>query len=213
MLYYDVGVPIYGVSLFCPTIIKNLGYTSTKAQLMTAPIYIVAAICSINIDAISDKVRLRLPFLIFNYTCMLVGYIMCVAINPKLHPDAVLGALYVIAFGMYSAFPLVVIWFSNNVCYHKGAVGMAFQIGMGNFSGAFASNFYRSQDLPRFILGHSLVLGFISLGMIFLFITIVGYTYSNNKRKRDVAAGIYDSHSDEEFLRLGDKSPYFVYRL
>lgn len=214
MLFYGVGVPIYGVSLFCPTIIKNLGYTSTKAQLMTAPIYIVSAICSIVQAVISDKVGLRSPFLIFNYTCMLVGYIMCVAINPTQHPGAVLGALYVIAFGMYSAFPLVVIWFSNNLSgTYKRAVGMAFQIGMGNYSGAFASNFYRTKDLPHFILGHSLVLGFISLGMIFLLITILGYTYSNNKRKRDVAAGIYDSYSDEELLRLGDKSPYFVYRL
>lgn len=214
MIYYGVGVPIYGVSLFAPTIVKTLGYTSTKAQLMTAPIYIVAAICSIVQAMISDRVGLRSPFLIFNYTCMLVGYIVCITIDPKVQPNVVLGALYLVALGIYSAFPLVVIWFSNNLSgAYKRAVGMAFQIGMGNFSGAFASNFYRTQDLPRFILGHSLVLGFIALGMVFMLLCIFGYTYSNNKRKRDVAAGKYDSYSDEELLKLGDKSPYFIYRL
>lgn len=30
---------------------------------------------------------------------------------------------------------------------------MAIQIGVGNFSGAIASNIYRSQDSPRFLIG------------------------------------------------------------
>jgi len=214
MVYYGVCVPLYGISLFAPTIVKSLGYASTKAQLMTAPIYIVAAIFSILQAIASDKVGLRSPFLLFNYTCMAIGYIICITLNPKELPNALYGALYITALGIYPAFPLVVIWFSNNLSgAYKRAVGMAFQIGIGNFSGAFASNFYRTEDLPRFILGHSLELGFISMGIIFLLITIFGYKYSNAKRKRDVAAGKYDSHTEEELRKMGDKSPYFLYRL
>lgn len=214
MIYYGVCVPLYGVSLFTPTIIRSLGYASTKAQLMSVPIYIVAAIFSIIQAFISDRVGLRSPFLLFNFTCMAVGYIICISISPHDRPGAVYGAIYIIALGIYPAFPLVVIWFSNNLSgSYKRAVGMAFQIGIGNFSGAFSSNFYRTQDSPRYILGHSLELGFISMGMTFMVITILGYRYSNKKRKRDVAAGIYDSYSDKELLEMGDKSPYFMYRL
>lgn len=145
---------------------------------------------------------------------MAIGYIICITLNPKELPNALYGALYITALGIYPAFPLVVIWFSNNLSgAYKRAVGMAFQIGIGNFSGAFASNFYRTEDLPRFILGHSLELGFISMGIIFLLITIFGYKYSNAKRKRDVAAGKYDSHTEEDLRKMGDKSPYFLYRL
>ena len=36
---------------------------------------------------------------------------------------------------------------------YKRGVGMALQIGIGNFSGAMASNIYRTRDEPRFILG------------------------------------------------------------
>lgn len=46
---------------------------------------------------------------------------------------------------------------SNNLAgQYKRAVGMAFHIGFGNFSGAVAANIYRAQDSPRYILGRKL---------------------------------------------------------
>ena len=42
----------------------------------------------------------------------------------------------------------------NNLSGHyKRGIGMALQIGIGNFSSAMAGNFYRSRDAPRYILG------------------------------------------------------------
>ena len=44
----------------------------------------------------------------------------------------------------------------NNLAGHyKRGVGMALHIGIGNFGGAIASNIYRSQDAPRYILGRT----------------------------------------------------------
>lgn len=37
-----LALPTYSVSLFLPTIVKELGYKNTTAQLMTTPPYIVA---------------------------------------------------------------------------------------------------------------------------------------------------------------------------
>lgn len=39
---------------------------------------------------------------------------------------------------------------------YKRGIGMALQIGIGNFSGTFASNMYRAQDAPRYVLGSTL---------------------------------------------------------
>lgn len=214
MNYYGVCVPLYGVSLFTPTIIKTLGYHSTKAQLMSVPVYIVAALLSIVQAIISNKVGLRSPFLIFNYVCMAVGYIMCLALDPFKSPGAVYAGIFILAAGIYPAFPMVVIWFSNNLAgSFKRAVGMAFQIGIGNFAGAFASNFYRLQDAPDYKLGHALELGFICVGLICVLVTCCCYILVNRKRKKDVAAGKYDSFATDELVELGDKSPHFVYRL
>lgn len=214
MVYYGVCVPLYGVSLFTPTIVKTLGYTSTKAQLMSVPIYVTASVMSIVQAWASDRVGKRSPFLLFNYTCIAVGYLVCVCVDPRQHPNAIYAMSYLIALGIYPAFPLVVIWFSNNLAgSYKRAVGMAFQIGIGNFAGAFASNFYRTEDLPRFVLGHALEFGFTMMGLLFMVVTILGYRFCNRKRRRDLAAGVYDGYTTDDFLGMGDKSPHFMYRL
>lgn len=214
VLYYGVCVPLYGVSLFTPTIIKNLGYTSTISQLMSVPIYIVAAIFSIIQAFISTKVGVRSPFLLLNYTCMAIGYIICITGNPVKRPGVIYAGCYIMALGIYPAFPMVVIWASNNLSgSYKRAVGMAFQIGVGNFSGAFASNFYRTQDAPKYILGHGLELGFIGLGFVGLGTLFIGYNMSNRLKKKRLNEGYYNSYTDEELMKLGDKNPYFTYRL
>jgi hypothetical protein len=42
----------------------------------------------------------------------------------------------------------------NNLAgQYKRGMGMALQIGIGNFGGAIASNVFRSQDSPRFVIG------------------------------------------------------------
>ncbi len=52
-------LPLCTASLFLPTIINNLGYTSSTAQLMTVPIYITAAILAVIIAYLSDRVGRR----------------------------------------------------------------------------------------------------------------------------------------------------------
>lgn len=61
--------PLYGISLFLPTIINQLGYTATTAQLLTIPIYVTAAILAITICWFSDRSAKnggsRWPFVFF----------------------------------------------------------------------------------------------------------------------------------------------------
>lgn len=74
----QIVCPLYGISLFLPTIIKTLGYTSSKAQLMTVPIYITAAILAVVFAYISDKAGKRSPFIVGFLLMMLVGFSMYV---------------------------------------------------------------------------------------------------------------------------------------
>lgn len=212
--YMGILLPLYGVSLFTPTIIRNLGYTSTKSQLLSVPIYIVAAFFSVVQGFVSDRIGLRSPFLAFNYLCMAVGYIVCVTGDPVNNPKGIYAGVYIAAFGIYPAIPLSIVWNANNLSgSYKRAIGIGFQIGVANYSGAFVSNFYRTQDSPEFRLGHGLVLMFIGIGAIFLVALIIGYTISNKHSRQKVSSGEYESYSDEELRKLGDKSPYFLYRL
>lgn len=74
-----------------------------------------------------------------------------------------------------------------------------------------ASNFYRAKDGPRYILGHSLELGFISVGIIAAFIQVWGYRRINRNRERKMAEGGESLYTAEELSSQGDKSITFRY--
>lgn len=213
LLYYGIVVPLYGISLFLPTILKSLGYVSSKAQLMTIPIYITASIFSVVQAYFSDRVGLRSPFILVNLIFLLVGYSMAISTNPADNPGVIYAGVYIAALGVYPAFPGIISWLSNNLSgSYKRAIGMAIQIGIGNFGGAFASNIYRAKDKPRFIMGHAIEIGFISLGIISLLCLVTCYHFINKRRAKGIREGKYDHLSIEDLSQLGDKNPYFRYR-
>lgn len=72
-----------------------------------------------------------------------------------------------------------------------------------------ASNFYRQQDSPRYILGHSLELGFVGAGLIAVVVLRLSYQRINRLRAEKGT----DAYTAEEMSRMGDRSPAFRYAL
>lgn len=73
-----------------------------------------------------------------------------------------------------------------------------------------ASNFYRGDDKPRYILGHALEIGFISAGLIAAVVLILSYAAVNKQRRRRLAEG-EGVLSNEELSSMGDKAYTFRY--
>jgi hypothetical protein len=100
---------------------------------------------------------------------------------------------------------------SNNLAgSYKRSAGMAIHIGAGNLAGAMASNFYRANDKPKYILGHALEIGFVSLGMIAVLVLRWNYARINAQRDRE---GNEKGHSLKEMSEMGDRAPTFRYML
>ena len=59
IIYMGCDGALYAFSLFIPTIIKGLGYSSVRAQLLTVPVYAVAAFVTILVGFIADRTRQR----------------------------------------------------------------------------------------------------------------------------------------------------------
>ncbi|KAJ0323063.1 hypothetical protein COL5a_008511 [Colletotrichum fioriniae] len=171
-VYWGIVCPLYGISLFLPTIIRNLNYTSSTAQLMTVPIYITAAILAVIVAYISDRVGKRSPFIVGFLCMMIVGFSMWVAYR---------------------------VFLGGNSPADRFATQ------------AMASNFYRQKDGPRYILGHALELGFISVGIIAALILIFSYIGINKKRDRKMAAGEDSKFTAEELSAQGDRAVTFRY--
>jgi hypothetical protein len=140
-MYWGIVCPLYGISLFLPTIINDLGYVATTAQLLTVPIYITAAALSVTLCFFSDRAaskgRSRSPYVFWPMVAILVGFIMAIAGSAKGGvPGVVYAGVFIATCGIYPAFPGNIAWISNNLAgSYKRSAGMAFQIGIGkNFT-------------------------------------------------------------------------------
>jgi MFS family permease len=223
---------VYALSLFLPTIIKGLGYSSALAQLMTIPVYALASMTCIIVGYFSDRLGQRSLFTLICYGFVFVGYLFAVA-PKKFIPSLTYTGTFIAAAGIYPgkargppgpkhhnhfpisdafcyvAIPGLLALSSNNYApATKRAVGVALQIGLGTLAGAAASNFYRKNDAPRYRMGHSLVLGFVGLGLLSSTAYYLLCRRANAMRKRQSV-----SLSPEEVCKLGDKAPSFQYKL
>ncbi|KAH5432711.1 hypothetical protein HBI47_093550 [Parastagonospora nodorum] len=210
-VYWGIVCPLYGISLFLPSIIRGLGYTSSTAQLLTVPIYITASVLAVAVAWFSDRVGKRYPFILVCLCIMAVGFIMCVA---SATPGVIYAGVFIAACALYPAFPGNITWLSNNLAGStKRATGQAIQIAVGNLAGAMASNFYRAEDSPRYILGHALELGFIGAGIVALLVLVFNYKRINKKRERQMAEGAHNGYTPEELGALGDRAVTYRYFL
>ncbi|KAJ7739084.1 MFS general substrate transporter [Mycena maculata] len=215
LVYFSIVGPLYGITLFLPTIIKSFGHSVPVSQLLTVPPYVFATIVLLNSAYWSDRIKKRSPFILAGLFMCLIGF----SINISNAPSGVkyFGVFFCVG-GAYSAFPGVVAWLGNNLSgQYKRGVGMALHIGIGNFSGAIASNIYRSQDEPRYLVGHGCELMFVGIGLITLPIVVLMYKRINARRDEAAAAllerGEINMYTRKELREMGDRAPDFRYTL
>lgn len=93
------SIPFYAFSFFCPTIIKELGYETWQAQLLTVPIYLLACVATLVLAIYADSRQTRWKFIVYPYATAAVGFVALLSIpHPKL-PGLTYGFLYLIPLG------------------------------------------------------------------------------------------------------------------
>jgi cyanate permease len=151
--------PIYSFALFLPTIIKNMGYTANDAQLMSVPPYVCACFFTIAASWYADRVKKRGVFLMSFQLVAIVGFgLLAASGKPSIQYTGTVFA----AIGIYPQIPLGMAWNSGNIGGSlKRGTGIAMQVMGGNCGGIIASYVYLTRDGPRFIIGHSILIGFV----------------------------------------------------
>jgi len=212
VIYMGCDGALYAFSLFLPTIINELGYESTKANLLSVPPYAAAAILTILIGWLADRTRQRGLCNVTVSFLGIAGFSMLLGSDKAgvKYAGTFLGAL-----GIYPCISNTISWAANNFegTYKKG-VALGFVIGWGNLNGIVSSNIYQGKDKPGFKPGHGVVLAYMILfllggSIITRFLLVV----ENKKRisgKRDMWA---EGKTEAEVEALGDKRPDFIYTL
>ncbi|KAF5254451.1 hypothetical protein FANTH_709 [Fusarium anthophilum] len=157
LMYMGIVTTSYSGSFFTPTILRQLGWTSIRAQIMSIPIFLFATACALVSAIASDKTKHRSGFILGGCLFTTVGYV--ILLNMMSVSVAIrYMALFFIVGGGYIAQPIVLVWVSNNMAGHyKLGVASAMQVGFGNIGGIIASNIFVTTQAPTYPLGFGLV--------------------------------------------------------
>ena len=110
-------VPNYGLKFTMPQILKNMGFTSTKAQLMTAPPYACGAIAALVSALFADKLTWRMPFIVTAQTMLVIAYSVLFAKAEHITSNIALCyfAVHLACVGIYPISPGCSAWTTNNL--------------------------------------------------------------------------------------------------
>ena len=162
--FHTLSLPLYTLSLFLPTIIKELGYTAAQAQLLTVPPYAVAFVLTLSVAIASEKFKIRAPFIIGSSSLAIIGYVILLSASK---PGVSYVGIIFAAAGIYPACAIVLSWPANNVSGQtKRATANAMQISIGNLGAVLGTQLYRSTDGPRFFVGHGFALGYLAANVV-----------------------------------------------
>ncbi|TLD32803.1 hypothetical protein PspLS_00254 [Pyricularia sp. CBS 133598] len=208
LLWFFLLVPLYSFSLFLPTIIFGMGYTSTTAQLLTAPPNMTGFVSVIVCSYLSDRFKVRGPFIAGGTVLGIIGYSML--LGSERNPVKYAGTFF-IGLGVFQCSALMMGWCSNNLAPHYvRATGVGVIISLANCSAFIGTFIYLSDHAPRYILGHAIALGALCLTFVLTCVLIAYLRWENGKRER--------GERDDRLLqpdahRLGHRHPRFRYTL
>ncbi|KAF8508916.1 MFS general substrate transporter [Gautieria morchelliformis] len=174
--------PLYAFSLFTPSIINQVCFTATSANLLSVPIYVFACILTCTVGYYADLKGNRGYF---NLVCLATGMTGYIILTTSRNAALSYFAIYLAAAGIYPSIANSTAWFANNTegSYKRG-VTVAMAVGFGNLQGAVSSNVYRARDTPWYTLGHAIQLAYITMGFVATCVLIRGLHAENERRER-----------------------------
>lgn len=206
---FGIDLTTFGLTVYMPTIITSMGFSSLHAQLLTVPVYFLTAISSFGIALISDKMRLRSPFIIGG--CILCATGISIMLGSDVHGVRFFG-IFVLAPGIYVNASMNCLWLSgNNGNYFKRATALGINLFVGASSGLVSGQIFVARQKPQYTLGLSVCLGLLLLSTVLTVLQVYLYRRANMKK----AATIKDCEERNVPIpydeRLSDINPEFKY--
>lgn len=210
VIYMGCLVPLYAFSLFLPTIVAGMGHTGTRAQLLTVPPYVCAAVLTVAVGFLADRTQWRGYCNAATVTIGIIGFILLLSSS---NVDVMYAGTFLGAMGIYPTIPVTLSWVSNNTEGSlKRAVVLGMVVGWGNLNGIVSSNIYIRSQRPRYWTGHGVILAYQVLfllgGTIFMHFALKRENAARRTGKRNA---MLEGLTEEEKAIKGDRRPDFIY--
>ena len=175
---------------------------------MTIPPYAVAFVFTVSIAAISERLHRRAIFIIGSALLGAVGYAILLAnTDPVGRPGVSYAGTIIAAAGIYPAVALSLSWPAINVSGQtKRAIANAMQISVGNLGAVMGTQLYRTEDQPRYIVGHSMALAYL-VGNAVVSGVLWWIMSRENKRRDGIAQEVKGIGSLDRASWQGDDDP------
>jgi cyanate permease len=181
MCFFCCDITASSISAFMTSILRELGWTSSRAQLITMPVWGAGIVFTFLVAWTAARTNFRLPFVLGSICSQLVGWSIMVAYVEA--PGVRYAALFFMSIGTFPQMPLLMSWLSNNLRGRKYlAVGMAWQVGFGNCANFVSSNVFIAAQAPRYRTGFVNGLAWTCTGFVLVCCT-TGILVMKNKRR------------------------------
>lgn len=169
---------------FLPTFIEDFGYTAAEAQLFSVIPYGCAFVTLPLIAWLSDRYKVKGPFIILALAVTCIGYIILLTVTSG---NAVrMFATCLITAGLYPAVVLKLAWLALNTGgFTKRGTTWALAEIVGQCLAIMGASEYI--DGPRYIKGHSIVLAFLVMAAFIAMFLMWWMRVQNVKRDRILA--------------------------
>jgi len=210
------GTTLYGLALFLPSIVNQLGFSATRTQLISVGPFACGFAVTLASAYLSDRYRQRALSVVVPACIALTGF----AIFLGSHKTSVAyGSLFLSVSGTYALPPILSAWMANNSEPHyRRATSVAIGFVATNAGGILSTWRFPKKEGPRFVKTTIMDLVFSALIAVFALLNVV-YLRRATEFKRQNRDKLLEPFSDEKegdkraWTELGDRHPDFEYAM
>ncbi|KAG8772110.1 hypothetical protein FRC12_003246 [Ceratobasidium sp. 428] len=200
------NMTVQGISLFMPTLLKGMGYSTIQSQLHTVPPYVVASVFSVAIAYMSFRTGRRGLWLLLIVPFVVTGLAILVG---TANPKANYAGVFLIAMGAFPQGPILLTWATNNSAPNTvRAVSSALVVAVGTMGPIITSWIYLPGDSPRYHIANNVQIA--AQGAMFVLVVVLILHNIHENRRRARGERDYRLNADENTVaRLGSLHPSF----
>ncbi|KAL5114261.1 hypothetical protein ACEQ8H_007870 [Pleosporales sp. CAS-2024a] len=183
-IFFLNNVTVLGISFFLPTIVKSIYPTRTtiQLQLLTVPPYVVGAICTVFITALSWKYNHRQILIMCTGPTVIVGYSIFLA---TMNSNVRYAAVFLSASTAFSLGAMTNAQVSANVLSDSARSIAIGTNGLFAYLGGLVATWtYLPTDAPRYFIGNGINVTCAALWTAIAIGTGIWMKYDNRKRDR-----------------------------
>jgi len=224
IMFFMVGTTLYGLALFLPSIVDQLGFSPNKTQLLSVGPFVGGFFVTVFSAYSSDRYESRGITLAVVSVIAVLGSALYLGAENKF---ASYGALYLMVPGVYATTPVIAAWMANNSePYYRRATNVAMGFIAANSGGILSIWSYPTSEGPNFRKATVMNLIFSILIVVISFVAVAYLSLRNKIKKRPGERAkllekylVTDKQGEDDdgnlraWIELGDRHPDFVYTL